>query len=185
MTDSRTGVNESCMDSSKKTHPIWDLYDEFRTARLNVKCLQAEIRDWTRASNISEILIALSSTASIGGFWFFQNWVGGYVWKTIGAAAVVCTILKRVFRVQDALRFREGLLVEYKILDHDFHDLVIQVSQKRSYTPYLQQEFAKLRKRKRELERHAKGFDPSRNLIGRCQELVETELPSDKFFIPD
>jgi|SRR5271165_5697336 len=166
-------------------HPVWNLYDEFRTARLNVKCIQDELRYWTRISDIFEIVIAFGSTTSIGGFWFFQSWIGGYLWKTLGTAAVIFTIVRRVYKVPDRVRLREDLLFRYKILEHDFQSLVIEVNQRQAYDRYCKMEFKKLMKKKSEMENHSKGFHPSDRLIDKCEKEVEKELPGSSFFIPD
>src|SRR6267143_1390541 len=70
--------------NSRANHPVWAVYDERRTARLNIKCLNAEIKSLQRKNKLVEGTIALSGASSIGGFWFLQNVPGSYIWKTLG-----------------------------------------------------------------------------------------------------
>jgi hypothetical protein len=45
----------------RKNHSIWAVYDEWKTARLNVKCLKAEIRKFARQNTFIETIIAVSA----------------------------------------------------------------------------------------------------------------------------
>jgi hypothetical protein len=167
-----------------ENHPVWNLYDEMRTARLNVKCLQCEVRKLRNWNRFFEITLAVASTSSIGGFWFMQNLVGGYVWKTLGAAAIILTALKPVFKLNEKIREKHLLLVGYHALDHDLHCIAIEVRQQQRYDNELHKELVKALKRKAELRKKHDGERINRKCQKRCENEVAEEMPANSFYIP-
>ena len=167
-----------------QNHPVWNLYDEMRTARLNVKCLEAEVRSLRGWNNLFEVTIAISATSSISGFWFLQNLVGGYIWKTVGAIAVIVTILKPVLRFADKARHKQELLASYKILDHDLHCVCLEVRHQKRYDDEHHKELVKALKRKAELVKKSDDSSLSVKVRRECEEQVRKELPVDSFYIP-
>ena len=61
------------MPSNFKNHAVWDVYDELRTACLNVKCLSCEIARVRRWSTAIEVILALSGASSIGAVAWLQK----------------------------------------------------------------------------------------------------------------
>src|SRR5438105_4653314 len=101
--------------SGSTNHPVWDVYDEMRTARLNVKCLLAEIATVERRSRSVEIILAISGASTIGAVWFLQNTIGKIIWATVGFIAMVLTALKPVFPFAEKRIKKERLLTSYRI----------------------------------------------------------------------
>src|SRR4051794_15218333 len=91
-------------------HPVWSVYDEWRTARLNVKCLQIQIERLKLHDRWSEILIAITTTSSVGSFWILQNNVGAQFWKAAGAVAVILSIVRPILKLGDHIQAKEKLL---------------------------------------------------------------------------
>jgi hypothetical protein len=167
-----------------KNHPVWNLYNEMRTARLNVKCLLTEIcslRQWNR---FVEISLAISSTSSIGGFWFFQNAVGGYVWKTVGSFAVILTVLKPIFKFNERIRKKQQDVVGYQTLEHDLRCIAIEVQHRQRYDEELRKELMKVLRRKAELIKKDDGESFDKTCQQKFEEEVDREMPADSFYIP-
>ena len=51
------------LSSESANHPVWDVYDEMRTARLNIKCLSVEIGILERRSRCIEVILAITIVA--------------------------------------------------------------------------------------------------------------------------
>src|SRR5271165_7139838 len=98
---------------ARENHPVWSLYDEERTARLNVYCLKAQIGALKRLNYFTETVIAIGSAGSIAGLSFWQKGVGVSIWTIIGAAAVLFKVVKPVFGWQKDIWQKQQLLVKY------------------------------------------------------------------------
>jgi hypothetical protein len=137
-----------------------------------------------RASFCIETTIAVAATSSISGFWFLENFVGGYIWKSVGALAVVFTALKPVLRLPDKIRKAEELLASYRALEHDLHCIRIQVHHRQQYDEELRKELLKALRRKAELVKKAGESALSEKLQRYCETEVKRELPASSFYVP-
>ena len=173
------GANDS------NSHPVWNLYDELRTARLNVRCHEVELQRLKKVNLWSEVTIAIASTSSIGGFWFMQNFVGGYIWKTIGAVAILLTTLKPIFRLSERIRRKQELLTSYRALDHDLHCIAIEVHHRGTYDTKLENEFKKCLQKKAGLVQKGDDHQISEKVKQDCEQRVLKELPAASFFVPN
>ena len=55
------------MNNTTQAHSVWSVYDEWRTARLNIKCLSWELKRLTRWNRLNEGIIGIAGASSIGG----------------------------------------------------------------------------------------------------------------------
>lgn len=166
-------------------HPVWDVYNELRTARLNVIYIQSEVKALRHADRFTEILIAIATTSSVGSFWFFQNSVGQSFWKTMGAIAVVLSIVRPILRLPQQLQTKEKLLVNYTVLAHDLKCIGFDVRRKQTYDNMAYKDFLKAMDRKAELLKASAQSLINERLRKRCEELVTQELPTSSFYIPN
>lgn len=169
-------------DSSQ--HPVWDVYDELRTARLNVKCLQFEIASLKSDDRWSEVLIAIATTSSVGSFWFLQNAVGAYFWKTVGAFAVILSIVRPILKFSEHIQKKEKLLASYSILDHDLHCICMEIKHRQKYDNELHKDFLNAMARKAELIKTNMHSSVKPSVKKKSEELVFKELPAKAFYIP-
>lgn len=165
-------------------HPVWDVYDELRTARLNVLYLQEEIKVLTRMNYLAEILIAIATTSSVGSFWFLQNSVGHAFWKTMGSIAVIFSIVKPILKLPHHIQAKEKLFVNYTMLAHDLTCIRYEIKQKQKYDNALYKDFSKAMNRKAELLKTSVQSRIRQSLRRKCEELVLQELPDTSFYIP-
>ena len=166
-------------------HPVWSVYDEQRTARLNVRYLQRELARLKFVDRWSEILVAVATTSSVGSFWVLQTLIGGAIWKTAGAIAVVVSIVRPILRLSDRIQEKEKLLTGYSVLDHDLHCICIEIRHARKYDNSLHKEFVSAMNRKAELIKTNSASPVDEKLLKKCEALVILELPAESFFIPE
>ena len=170
---------------NKNNHPVWDVYDELRSARLNVKYYSSRLSQIERHHFILEAIILCSApTSAVAGLWFWESESGQVIWKLFGVVAAFVAILKPLLSLTKKIKSFDGILSGYKGLEHDLTEIKIMISQKQKYDQTAQNEFKKALKRKGALI----GKDPEtkhdNEIKTKSEEEVLRELPSDSFFIP-
>ena len=170
--------------ASNPGHSVWDVYNELRTARLNIKYLQAVIRKLTRRNFCHEVVIAASTSSAFAGFSFWGSALGGYLWKALGAVAAVLSLLKPMLRLQEQISRKQQLLVGYNILDFDLSRIRLEINHRKKYDESLYKQFLKALDRKAELMKQDVASITDQNVLEDCQKAVERELPADSFYIP-
>ncbi len=169
---------------STKDHPVWSVYDELRTARLNVKYLQREIAVIDRWNKFQEIIAAVSTSSAIAGFSFWSSAWGGCVWKAIGGLGVVFSALKPILRLSEKLKDRRALLAGYSILEFDLQRVRDDIAFRRRYDEDIRKQVTKALQRKAELVKQGVPTGQNKQRIRICQEEVARELPASAFYVP-
>lgn len=78
-----------------KQHLIWEVYDNYRTTRLNVKYYSARLDRFVKWNMAFEIAVAISAPGSvISGLWFLKTANGLVAWQCIAACTAVIGFLK-------------------------------------------------------------------------------------------
>jgi len=82
----------------REDHPVWEVYDLYRTARLNVK-YYSELLHRTEIKNflLDLILLCSAPTSAVAGLWFWETEIGHEVWKYFGVIAAFAAVLKPLF----------------------------------------------------------------------------------------
>ncbi|MFL6520165.1 MAG: hypothetical protein ACJ8NS_08090 [Chthoniobacterales bacterium] len=171
------------LSRNTKAHPVWDVYSELRTARLNVKCLQREIRNIRRKSRALEWILALSGTSSIGGFAFLQHNFGKVLWQVLGGVAVVIGAVKHLLPYAEERVKKERLLSSYSMLDNDLHVIAVRIKERRAYDERAREQFRIAMEHKKFLRAQNEGECAGR-IKRRCENEVLNELPDKDFYIP-
>lgn len=165
-------------------HPVVDVYDQLRTARLNVRYLEAELRRLGKINFGIEIVLAVSASSTCAGLWLWNNAFGGDLWKLLSAVAAILAVLKPKINLTKLIQGREELLAGYKTLDHDLQKITILINQRQKYDDELKKNFVSALNRKGELVKMEKQPKLNEKLRLRCYEQVLTELPETSFFVP-
>src|SRR6266404_9611082 len=84
--------------------PVGAVYNELRTARLNVKYLQAKIHTLRNVNIAYEIVLAVATSSAVAGFSFWQQEFGKPIWASIGAAATLLSVIKPILRIPATLQ---------------------------------------------------------------------------------
>jgi hypothetical protein len=129
-------------------------------------------------------LIAIATTSSVGSFWFLQNTVGAEFWKTVGAIAVVLSIIRPILKFGDHIQANSKLLTGYSVLDHDLQCISIEIRYKQKYDNAAHKDFLKAMNRKTELVKATTESHLTLKKRRTYEELVMQELPTDSFYIP-
>lgn len=170
----------------REDHPVWDVYDQLRTARLNEKYYGCRLQKFERINFWSEIIVAATSSSSaIAGFAFWSTDNGVWMWKLLLALAAVVSVSKPLLNLTKKIRAYEELLAGYRLLFHDLKDLRIDINQAREYTKVHQTRFKKIIEKQRLLADKSPERTENAAVKDECQASVNAEFPSDSFYVPE
>lgn len=170
--------------SLTKSHPVWDVYDLHRTARLNAKYYAARLDSLERYNFWTDFALAVSASSTITSLWLWTTPLGQVFWSISGVATAGLSIAKPLLRLTDKIRRMEKVQSGYEALDHDLYRLGVHISQGKSYTSQLQKQFLEAVNRKGLLVRERVEGKEHRQLKRRFEEEVLRELPVDQFYVP-
>lgn len=170
-------------DESYK-NPVWDVYDEFRNSRLNVRYYESRLKKLSKYNALTEYMLAISTSSSLAGLWFWENIIGGYVWKVLGALAIFLALGRPILNLTEKIKKTSEILGAYKALDHDFNKLKIRISQNKKYDKPLKEEFITLLEKKGNIISKCTDEHIDDALRKKCTEQVKIELHADSFYIP-
>lgn len=173
------------MDDRLK-HPVWGVYDLYRTARLNVKYYSARLNQFEKYNFTLELILLISAPSSaIAGLWFWNTSGGEIVWKFLGVLAAIVAVLKPLLGLNRRIKAYEEVLAGYRALDHDLYEIKEMVAQKQKFDKELQTDFRKALKRKGVLVNKNPETVQKKNLKTRLVREVNNELPPEQFYVPD
>jgi hypothetical protein len=170
----------------QENHPVWDVYDQLRTARLNETYYGCRLQTFERLNFWSEIVVAVTSSSSaIAGFAFWNSDAGSSLWKFMLALAAVISVVKPLLNLTKKIRLYEELLAGYRLLVHDLKDLRIDISQSREYTKAHQARFKKIIEKQRLLADKSPERTENKSVKMGCQIAVQVEMPTSSFYVPE
>ena len=172
------------MNLSKKRHPIFDVYDQYRTARLNVKYLECKLSSLKRSNFCIELLIAISASSNVAGIWVLQNPIGQIFWKIIIGITAILAVAKSLLGWANKIQKKEELLIGYRSLDYDIQKIIWLINQRQKYDVELQEKFLQAMEKKGQLVRIVEDTRIDEKLRKKCFDKVLQELPVRNFFVP-
>ena len=173
------------MASEDARSPVVDVYDLYRTARLNVRYLESQLKRLRRCNLIMEFLLAITASSAVGGLWFFQNVIGAWILKGLVAVTFFLAVLKPLLNLTAKIQKKEEMLAGYRGLDHDLHKLTLLIKQRKAYDSELQTLFMTAVDRKGDLVKLDKDSSVSERLRRKAYNQVLEELPADELYVPE
>lgn len=171
------------MDSDD-TYPVWGLYDELRTMRLNIYYLEHQKLRYERFELFMEIVLAATTSSAIAGFWLWKTALGDEFWKTVGFIAAIISVVKPLLGLSKKAQETAALLAEARGIHHELQTITALVRQYEGYTPDLRERFVKALEYKGNYIRAYKQGSENIKLLHKCLERVNLELPADSFYVP-
>ncbi len=170
---------------NEKNHPVWGVYDLYRTARLNYKYYSAKLnRTELVVFWMDLILLVTAPSSAIAGLWFWDNPTGEVLWKYLGSIAAIVAIIKPLLNITKKIKRYEELRSGYSSLEHDLQEIKELVFLKKRYDNKLQNDYKRALKRKGRLAKKEIDSTENKKLKRRCEKEVLEELPVDSFYIP-
>lgn len=172
--------------TTREEHPAWGVYDLYRTARLNVKYYTYKLSKVEKVNYFMEIILLITAPSSaIAGLWFWETTIGKDIWQYLGVISAIIAVLKPSLSLTKKIKKYEEVLSGYKALEHDLHEIKEFIAQRLKYDKEMQNDFRKALKRKGVLVNKEPGEKIDKKLLACCQNEVDTELPADKFYVPE
>lgn len=171
---------------TREQHPVWQVYDKLRTARLNVKYYSMRLHALERINFGLELILAISApTSAVAGLWFWQLPQGKLAWQWFGIIAAVAAVVKPLLNLTKRIKDFECHLSGYRALEYELAEIKSLIEQKQRYDAVLQSEFRKTIQREKALV----GKPPETRECSRvkkiCQDQVLTEMPGKSFMVPE
>jgi hypothetical protein len=174
--------------NNRANHPVWDVYDDYRSAMMNVRIQKCCMQGLRRLNYSIEIPLAFAASTTVAGLWFWQSAAGGQAWKYLGAVTALLAVLKPILRIPDKIQDRGENLASLSVIENELEKLVKQISHARKYDDPLFKRYTKILDLKGE---HKKKFQTSKyqsvskRLKRSCAAEVEGLCPGNKFFVPE
>ncbi|HEU0013830.1 MAG TPA: hypothetical protein VFQ45_09105 [Longimicrobium sp.] len=165
-------------------HPVWSVYDEYRTLRLNVNYYRCKLGYAVRVNFIVECLIAATSSTAVGGLWFFSTAAGGVVWKILATLAALLSVYQTVAKPSDIVRKLEETVTAFSTVEADIEKLCRKIKTDGRYTKPMMREFEALVEKRVEISHKYMDAKVNKNLRAHCTEEVLKQLPLESFYIP-
>jgi hypothetical protein len=166
-------------------HPVWDIYDEYRTARLNVKINEYHLANYKKWNFLVEFILALTASSTVASFWFWQDAIGQTVWKYLSVITAVLAVLKPMLDLSGKIQKYSEILSDFKSLEHDFHKLTILINQQQRYDNAFKEQFYYLLDQKGFINQKTNEETIRKSKKQEFERQVINELPSHCFYIPE
>jgi len=166
-------------------HPVWDVYNEQRTARLSVLYYECKLRNLKKLNSLGEFILAASAPSGAVGVIFFQTVLSGILWSILLATASIIAIAKPIFNIPNKIQKYSELLGAWRQLDDELNKLKICVKLNSDYSAEARRDFLLLLEVKSSIVKQEAKEEEDRKLKKRCYEQVKLELPDDDYFVPE
>jgi hypothetical protein len=134
---------------------------------------------------ISTALDKSSSVSSgVAGLWFWVIPIGNVIWQSLVTLAAILAVIKPFANYTQQIQQKSEILSKWKLYDEEINYLRISIKQFGQYDEENRNTFLALLKTRSSIEK-GKTDAPDNKLQLKCEEKVKTELPADKFFIPE
>ncbi len=173
--------------NARAEHPVWQVYDQYRTARLNVRYYSARAVSLRRTTQAFDMFLAICApTSAVAGFYVWQSQLGAPIWQFLAGMAAVIAIIRPFLHLTERLESVEQALTGYRALDSDLEQLTALIQQKGEYDRESQKKLQRALKRKEAIIGRLTRTEPeNRKLKSACTEMVNRELPAEAFFVPE
>jgi hypothetical protein len=166
-------------------HPVWIVYDLYKTARLNVKFHAAQLSRVEWCNFAIELLIALAApTSAITGLWLLETNAGQELWKYIAAVAAIAAVIKPLLRLPLRIKNLEQTLSGYRALEYDVEQIVNRIKSEGEFSKACKLMLNDAQQKKKALVVNPAENHQDKKLIERLYQEVNRELPKEFFFVP-
>jgi hypothetical protein len=171
-------------------HPVWDVYNLYRTARLNVRYYEERLGRITLYNNVIEWIIAVATpTTALGAFLhdspLLDNGIGSISWQIVAGLAAFLTSIKQYFQFPKKIGKMEHALSAYRALEFDLEQIVLKIKKERTYSKISMQMFDEAQKKKGKLVCDPPENKQDKKLIQKMTDEVLEKLPLEFFYEPE
>ncbi|MEZ9868914.1 hypothetical protein [Vibrio sp. 10N.261.51.A4] len=170
----------------KKDHPVWEVYDLLRTAKLNEKYFGYRLQKYVRVNNGMEFAIAATaSTSAIASLTLWKEGVGDYFWQSFLSISAVISVAKPILKITNKVRLYEEVLSEYRSLSYELLQLKVRMSTDRGYNECHKEKLQQIMDKHAVLISKTPESTENKKVKKKCTNEVELAYPADSFYIPE
>ncbi|MCW0506940.1 hypothetical protein [Aeromonas piscicola] len=169
----------------KQEHPVWEVYDLLRTAKLNEKYFGYRLKKYVCINFFMEFTIAATaSTSAVASLTLWNDGLGGYFWKIFLVLSAVISVAKPILGITKRVRLYEEVLSEYRSLSYELLQLKISISTARKYDGYHKGKLQEAMEKHAALISKSPESTESKGVKAKCVDEVLKAYPPNVFFIP-
>lgn len=168
-------------------HPVWDVYDDYRTAVWNVQIQQAELRKLKTINNSIEIPLALLASSSVTTMFFWTTPTGTVIWTALSFLTAVLAVVKPFLKLPEKIEQRGQMMADFCLIETELEKIKKGISSSRRYSPALRRQYLKVLDLKGDIKKKCLGANAlpaSQKIKDECFEKVEQQHPKNSFYIP-
>jgi len=166
-------------------HPVWNVYDLLKTARLNVLYYEHKLNTADTTMVASQIILAAAVPSSaIAGFEIWDFGLGEYAWEIFASFSSFVAFIQPFLGLPKKAKKYSGLVDGYKILFYDLQDIRHKIEEDKSYSEKHMKLFKAAKDRRKKLEVKETGIKLDKKLQKKYQQAVKKELPGKSFYLP-
>lgn len=166
-------------------HPVWNIYDLLKTARLNVLYYEYKLHSTENMMLTMQIILAAAVPSSaIAGFKIWDFGLGQYSWEIFVSFSTFVAFIQPFLGLPKKSKIYSGLVDSYKILYYDLQDIRQKIEEDKIYNTQHKKLFKAAKERRKKLEVRETGIKLNKRLQKKCQAAVKKELPGKKFYLP-
>jgi len=167
-------------------HPVWEVYDLLRTARLNSKYYSGRIARLQRQQFWLDALVAAAASGSaLASLPIWSTSFGRPAWQAFAIPAAVASVVKPSLNLSKRIRALEEVATAYRVFEAELRGIELTIRTRKAYDPVTRTHFEHVLGRLKELALKPAEAKEDTKLKRRCQEEVKRELPSTHFFVPE
>jgi hypothetical protein len=170
----------------REQHPVWEVYDLHRTARLRIKYYCALLARARSINTSMEIfLAAMVSTSAVATLAVWTTGPGKTFWQILAAVSAVLAISKPFLRLPTAIQEAEEVVTGYRLIEQRLMRVESAIRNSRVYDESARNQFiATMEDLDAVVVKHPKTADNSK-WIQKFEDEVNQELPRTSFFVPE
>ena len=166
-------------------HPVWNVYDLLKTARLNVLYYEDKLQNAERTLVAMQIILAAAVPSSaIAGFKIWDFWLGEYAWEIFVSLSSLVAFIQPFLGLPKKAKKYSELVDGYKILYYDLQDIKQKIEEDKIYNTQHKKLFKAAKDRRKKLEVRETGIKLNWKLRKKHQVAVKNELPGRNFYLP-
>lgn len=169
----------------KNEHPAWSLYDEMFIMRFNICYLECYLRHLKTINMWMEILLGVSTSSAVAGFWLWRTAPGAYTWETIGVIAVVIAIIKPILNITEKISKNTELVTDARTINHNLNTIYLSMKQSQEYKDEHKERLIAIMRDKGNFIKENKAGNEKKKISDQCNKSLKIDFPPKDFYVPE
>lgn len=174
------------VERRQPTHPVWEVYDRLRTARLTYYYYAAKVAATRRKNRALEILLAITVPSS--AFAGLPAWKGGpgrLLWIVLSSIGGLGAVSKPILGLTESVDLYEKIAGRYRAFEGELQGLCEAISRSKTYDHVLRERYDQISASIRKSAEDEPVEPLDQDLRRRLFEQIKREQPNESFFLPE